>query len=668
MLLRSRLIIFVLAISVARWMIVSAAVATDSKGTSANNVVADPKLPPGAKIDYINPNPPEFELPQSGGDSYSAIVPDTLDLAERARLSINGLTEMLNPNADEQLYFTVCAMADPPTMVHLGASDLNTVGKFLEVLPLMRTMCGSKQNLEAERVLLLNTLRDQGPDGMLYLPVGGRPYILPNTFDSNSGWPGRDSGIKQVGHLGYGACRSLGALMIYAQLDPKGPWKEAAHRLNQAFENTVIVDGDLAYNFEPYMAPGEKIVKPEYPPQKVLGGQSAWVIRYLMMYDRVYGDARAVELAHKMANYNMGPLGYFATDGRFLDDVTTDMSHGGPCAHFHTHVMNILAALDVSQKTNDRKLLDRALAAYEWGKTPAAQGSSLIGYFPEVVFAKPGYINSEICEVSDMICAAIELSRLGVDRWDDADRWTRNMLAEAQMTETNWREDGHIPAEELVQLKSPPENRFTTDRVMERSVGAFSGWPAVNDWVGRAHNDKSVTTQNCCTGSGDRALYYVWRNMIDYDHGKLTLNLLFNRASPCADVDSYIPYEGRVDVKVKEDLKQLQVRIPQWVQPEEVYAAVDGTERKLSFDGRYANLGPVTKGQTAVIGFPISERIVRESIQGTDYTFVVRGNDVVSVDPPGKYRPFYQRAYYRSGEPRFRRVNRFVSTENFDWW
>ena len=32
---------------------------------------------------------------------------------------------------------------------------------------------------------------------------------------------------------------------------------------------------------------------------------------------------------------------------------------------------------------------------------------------------------------------------------------------------------------------------------------------------------------------------------------RLSVNLLLNRASPWVDVDSHIPYEGRVDLKVK---------------------------------------------------------------------------------------------------------------------
>jgi hypothetical protein len=45
------------------------------------------------------------------------------------------------------------------------------------------------------------------------------------------------------------------------------------------------------------------------------------------------------------------------------------------------------------------------------------------------------------------------------------------------------------------------------------------------------------------------------------------VNLLLNRASAWADLDSYIPYEGRVDVRVKRDC-ELAVRIPEWVKPE----------------------------------------------------------------------------------------------------
>ena len=155
--------------------------------------------------------------------------------------------------------------------------------------------------------------------------------------------------------------------------------------------------------------------------------------------------------------------------------------------------------------------------------------------------------------------------------------------------------------------------------------------------------------------------------MISYDDGTLKVHLLLNRASKWADIDSHVPYNGQVDVKIKEDVK-LELRISEWVSPEDVNCTVDGKDRKLSFDGRYAKVGNVSKGQKVVMTFPISERTEKRSIEGFDYTFVIRGNDVVSVDPPGKYYPMYERGHYRQGETLYTKVNRFVADDDIPWW
>ena len=52
------------------------------KSTGEQAVVLDPS-PPG-KIIYINPNIPKFKHPEYPGEYYKALVPATLDLAERA--------------------------------------------------------------------------------------------------------------------------------------------------------------------------------------------------------------------------------------------------------------------------------------------------------------------------------------------------------------------------------------------------------------------------------------------------------------------------------------------------------------------------------------------------------------------------------------------------------
>ena len=49
-------------------------------------VVPDPT--PSAEIRHLNPDVPDYDPPKYRGKRYSALVPYTLDLAERARLSV----------------------------------------------------------------------------------------------------------------------------------------------------------------------------------------------------------------------------------------------------------------------------------------------------------------------------------------------------------------------------------------------------------------------------------------------------------------------------------------------------------------------------------------------------------------------------------------------------
>ena len=49
------------------------------------------------------------------------------------------------------------------------------------------------------------------------------------------------------------------------------------------------------------------------------------------------------------------------------------------------------------------------------------------------------------------------------------------------------------------------------------------------------------------------------------------------------------------------------------------------------------------------------------------YTLLVRGNTVVSIDPPGRICPLFQREYLRESEPRWRKVERFVADKQISY-
>ena len=54
-------------------------------------------------------------------------------------------------------------------------------------------------------------------------------------------------------------------------------------------------------------------------------------------------------------------------------------------------------------------------------------------------------------------------------------------------------------------------------------------------------------------------------------------------------------------------------------------------------------------------------------IEKQRFTQVRKGHEVVSIDPPGRYCPLYQRQHYRDSTPRWRKITRFISDERIEW-
>ena len=67
----------------------------------------------------VNPREWKWPVPEKvPGTRYEATVPDTLDLAYRAEMSLNVLTEALDPDRDYEIYFHTRFRANPPYMWH----------------------------------------------------------------------------------------------------------------------------------------------------------------------------------------------------------------------------------------------------------------------------------------------------------------------------------------------------------------------------------------------------------------------------------------------------------------------------------------------------------------------------------------------------------------------
>jgi DUF1680 family protein len=297
--------------------------------------------------------------------------------------------------------------------------------------------------------------------------------------------------------------------------------------------------------------------------------------------------------------------------------------------HFHSTTIGLLATLEYAALRGDKQLMALVREGYEYAKL---LGETTVGYFPERAThlwsssiedrADFRYETSEACEVADMIALGLKLTHLGQgDYWDDVDRWLRNQFIESQLTDIEWV---YQMTEELPEMQHDPSFQ-TTERVPERNLGAFAGWPSVNDWYTGAPHTRNYypdypgqAIMHCCTGNAARAIHYAWEHILEQKKDKVRVNLLLNRASPWIDLHSHIPYEGRIAIQVKKACG-LSVRIPEWVSPAETACTVNSLQRSPAWQGRYAVLGRLRPGDSVEVTFGIGSRTEDISVQGGYY-------------------------------------------------
>ena len=376
-----------------------------------------------------------------------------------------------------------------------------------------------------------------------------------------------------------------------------------------------------------------------------------------------------------------------ARDGHFL------------AMHFHSSTVALVATLEYALVTGNQELLEVVRRGYDFGK---AYGDGLTGFFPEVTPVEPGvffwHIHRkragmplgnvcETCEVADMVVLALKMSRAGLgDYWEDVDHYVRNQFVEQQMLRTDWIDttlraqlesaDGQEFLQEQQRgeadgawgsasrpFTGPPEMTSDED-VGERAVGSFAGWAAPNDF---APTFRQATIMHCCTGKAVRALAYAWDAIVTgKEDGTARVNLILNRASPWLDVNSHLPYEGRVDLRIKA-VNEVAVRLPEGTPRGEVRCQVNGTERRVRWDGNYVTVAGLKPEDRVTVTFPQQEGPVFRYIGENMYRLTLKGNTVIDIDPEGTIYPLYQRDHYRADKAPLKQVTRFVSDETFQW-
>jgi hypothetical protein len=623
------------------------------------------------------------------GTRYEDHVPDTLDIAERAKLGIHCMAGIADRNAGFEIFWFADFHRNPPVMIHDFNDWCYNVEGLLESLALLHGAIGADEaSREVENAWQRTLLESVGPDGLIYASLARFPWNRIGTGDSKPIWKAdgttthaTDKSVKQI------TCpslwpRAIATMTVYYLRDRNPVWKSTIERMIDRMSEIATLQGDYAFfpagAYEPnvrfsdggYLAAPLGFLAIDHGEGRLIQG--------LAQYYRASGYESARKLAEKLVNFLRSHSDYYDSQGRFLTSafeiryldpkwyLKYSQDYGGDVrleqlkdlrlgGHFHNHTIGLLGVLEYAVVVRDHELLEWCKQSFEWARS---QGSPLVGFFPE--FIVPGYPSCESCGVADMISLAAKLTDAGLgDYWDDIDRWMRNQFAENQLTDAEW-----ISFFSGTLAKQPVAFNETSEDVAHRNLGGYAGWASANEW---ALKDGIM---HCCTGNSTRALYYIWQRVTELKGETLQVNLLLNHASPWADLYSSIPYKGKVDFIVKKSFHDVLVRAPEWVMTgsQELVCTVNGGMRQLRWEGRYVSVGTVKNGDRIALTFPIEQRTIKKTIGTGSYTLVVRGNTVISIDPAGKTGPLYtDRQRYLAEDVSWRKVTRFVPDEVLPW-
>jgi len=353
-------------------------------------------------------------VPAPAGSVYEAEVPDTLDLAEHARLAINALTGHLEPDKHYAVYQTFYFDKDP----RLGGLTWNLPAKDARVLPMLRAMTGSTQNLDIESGLMRALLGQIGKDGLAYSPIsdGGAPqgtaYPLANGLlalamltwyerDGNAEWLDR---FKRV-------TTTLAKIAI--RKEDRAYWPpESSYRPDGSWAWTTRGTAKI-----PYQSPEEPYLEQQGTEGCVKYEQAA-ALRALVARYRLDRDPEALDVARRVVRFMLKPGMWEEKDAK----GNPGNQHGIFAGHFHGNVTALHALLDMALATDDKSLKQLVREAYDHGKST---GIARMGWFPGWLRptdhnrAARHFLDSETCGVADMLVLAVKMSDAGLgDYWD----------------------------------------------------------------------------------------------------------------------------------------------------------------------------------------------------------------------------------------------------------
>jgi hypothetical protein len=614
-------------------------------------------------------------LPIHLGSYYEAEVPDTLDLAEHARLGINHFTEAIRQNLDSEMIMGVKYGAD-----HSAKAVMHMTGiaccqaKSMEAMAMERLMSGSQQNLEQEAKMVDMMASHVGKDGI---------WWVPRDFNANvdEPWLGPRDWRPYANTHGEG--RMFRAMIRWYEYTGDERWKVLLDQMVDGLDKKYVVhQDDYAYVPVAGWLPHDywrsnytlKGWEDTTEPATEKAGEEGSLMNHQAncagppaTWYALSGNQQSLRLSGEWVRFLMKPK--FWADWKNGDYPGVDgAEHAHWQGHFHGYVNCLRSILDYAVVVKDPGLMAFVRDGYEWSRQQQ-------GAIPQI--GKVG--DGQGCGLGRLLGVAVKLSYAGVgDYWEDVDQYIRNHAVEYQFKAADiFRLVGQGDGKPIDEYASPDDvfRRLDTSKLRLDSVPSEQGnvppgmtaMDVIRATIGDIAGSPAKTdSYQCCTGHGNMGFFYAWDGALRREDETVRVNLLVNRASPWMDVDSCLPYEGKVVLKNK-NAESAFVRIPLWVNKKGVEARVGQRRVRPEWFGRYLHFESLKSGDVLTVEFPMKERTEAYTSKKTVYTCRFRGNTLVEVSP--SMSPLYDgrvEKYSRSQAP-MRKVTRFVTPVVYKW-
>lgn len=566
--------------------------------------------------------------------SITEQMPDTLNLADRAELAFNAMVSVADDDYEGIPFFSGFLQSDkdhPAWMSHGNWDYGSSHGRLIDAICLVREMCGTNEEIDAEQRYQRNLLSFIHDNGLAYRHntftheeimkldapfrsgasmIDQRAVILGlGTWYQSSG----DDSVKGF------ADRHVAALKRIARKERESWYYPSSEYLQDGWPSMDAVAARLAYD-----------------PRAMWGRQ----IGPLLSWHLMTGNPDAYDLCENFSKNITARSGAFLPDGAW--NGALEYRNG----HFHTRMGTLFSLARFAQHTQNAQLTAWVEHSFSWA---LRHWCTSFGWTPGDMHDQ-GY-ELETCTLVDAIGCAIVLAKGGYHNyWSIAEKFIRNHLVQSQLTDVSWIHQSYTKDNDI-------PGRKTYYKVGERLRGAFAGYAAPNDFVysgekGRGH---IMDVQTCCIASGARGLYYGWSNIVSVVGRRVSVSFLLNHSTPILDVRSCLPYEGKVTLKVKDSIEDLVCRIPEWAPYGAVRVDLDNgrieTGRTLPYvNDVFIKLGAVRKGEEITICFPVPQRTTNEQAIDDAYQVKWRGDCVTSISPAGIYLPLNDKPCDYSGD------------------